>query len=432
MNSHHNKPLPRLLTPILRRALKNAPVVVLTGARQTGKSTLVRELLNEPARAYHTLDDIDFLERAKAEPRALISQGRAITIDEIQRSPELLLAIKQAVDTDRSAGRFLLTGSANLAMSHKVSETLAGRVVYFTLSPLTCAEQLGLGSAGDWERILSKPNSITGEYPELRKWSDAALKGGFPPAALAEGSQARAQWFDGYVKTYLERDVQAITSIEYLIDFRRLMRMAALRVGKMMNQSDLARDAGLAQATAHRYLNLLEISCILIRLPAYAVNRTKRLIKAPRLFFCDTGLAAHLAGIRSARDLKKSDMSGFLLENLVLSDLMAWKETQTPAPEILYWRTAGGEETDFVVEFGDRVVPMEVKASSQPRLADIQGLKAFLNEYPGTAGHGILLYAGNRVERMTERIWAVPLAAALNGRRKKNATTARVVSRFIE
>ncbi|MBI3986527.1 MAG: AAA family ATPase, partial [Lentisphaerae bacterium] len=144
MNSHY-KPLPRLLTPVLRRALKNAPVVVLTGARQTGKSTLVRELLDEPARTYYTLDDMDFLERAKAEPRALMAQGRTMTIDEIQRSPELLLAIKQTVDADRSAGRFLLTGSANLALMHKVSETLAGRVAYLTLSPLTCAEQLGLG-----------------------------------------------------------------------------------------------------------------------------------------------------------------------------------------------------------------------------------------------------------------------------------------------
>jgi predicted AAA+ superfamily ATPase len=244
-------------------------------------------------------------------------------------------------------------------------------------------------------------------------WQNAAVKGGFPPAALAGAPEIRTDWFDGYVRTYLERDLQTLSSIEYLADFRRLLRVVALRTGKLMNQSDMARDTGLSQPTAHRYLGLLEASHLMYRLPAYAVNRTKRLVKSPRLFLCDTGLACFLAGIHTVEQLAVSDLRGFVLENLVLGDLLAWRETQTPRPEVLYWRTVAGKEVDFVVESEGRLVPIEVKASSRARLSDTEGLNAFLDEYPDAAPHGILIHAGDRVERLSSRVWGIPLSVAL-------------------
>jgi len=215
------------------------------------------------------------------------------------------------------------------------------------------------------------------------------------------------------VRTYLERDLQTLSSIENLVDFRRLMRIAALRSGSLINQSQIARDAGLAQPTAHRYLNLLETSYLLHRLPAYAVNRTKRVIKAPRLFFSDTGLAAYLAGIETLADLERAGLPGALLETLIFSDLLAWCETLAPRPEILYWRTVSGAEVDFVIERAGKVVPMEVKASGRVRAADIQHLRLFLDEYKKAAPHAVLLHTGQRCEQLAERIWAVPLATAL-------------------
>jgi len=407
------KPLPRYLTEQVVHALAEFPVVVLTGARQTGKSTLIRELLPASGRNYRTLDDIDVLERAQREPETLVSSQAPITIDEIQRSPDLLLAIKRALDRDRKPGRFLLSGSANLALFGKVSETLAGRAVYLTLYPFTAAERAGLGTVGQWTKIFDDPSQLEGSYPSFTGGGEGLLESGFPPAALMKTHALQRIWLDGYVRTYLERDLQTLSAIENLVDFRRLMRIAALRSGSLINQSQIARDAGLTQPTAHRYLNLLEASYLLHRLQPYAVNRTKRVVKAPRLFFCDTGLAAFLAGIESAVDLEKTGLAGALLETLIFSDLLAWRETLTPRPEILYWRTVSGAEVDFVIERAGKVVPMEVKAGGRPRPADIQHLRLFLEEYGKAAPHGVLLHTGQRCEQLTQRIWAVPLSVAL-------------------
>jgi hypothetical protein len=406
-------PLPRHLTARVQRALREAPVVVLTGARQTGKSTLIRELLEAPPRDYRTLDDLDLLERAGSEPDALVASKQPLTLDEIQRSPELLLAIKRAVDRDRRPGRFLLSGSANLALLGRVSETLAGRAVYLTLHPFTLAERAGRGRTGPWDEILRNPSPLEGEYPAFKPAEEILLSGGLPPAALSETASARRSWLDGYVRTYLERDLQALSTIENLVDFRRLMKIAALRSGGLMNQAEMARDAGLPQPTAHRYLNLLEASYFLHRLPVYAVNRAKRVIKAPRLFVPDSGLAAYLAGVETGAEIDKAGLAGALLEILVLCDLLVWREGMTPRPEILYWRLASGPEVDFVVERAGQVVPLEVKATGRPRLEDARHLRLFLEECPKSAPHGILLHGGTRAERLADRIWALPLSLAL-------------------
>ena len=203
-----------------------------------------------------------------------------------------------------------------------------------------------------------------------------------------------------------------MTRIAALPDFRRLMRLAALRIGQMLNQTELGRDAGLKQATAHRYLNLLEISYQIIRLPAFAVSRTKRLVKSPKIYWTDSGLASHLSGFGSPGDPIPGKFAGYLLENLVLVHLLALRETVSPRPEIHYWRTQSGDEVDFVIESGKRVLPVEVKSSRGVRLADAASLRLFLEKYK-LAPFGVLLYGGDEVIPVTERILAVPLGPLL-------------------
>lgn len=398
-------PRPRLVAAELERRLRLMPAVVVTGARQTGKSTLVQKL-TRGARRYHSMDDLDVVEAARRDPDSLVGGADAVTIAEIQREPDLLRAIKRAIDRRRTNGRFLLTGSANLLMMRRISESLAGRATYLTLWPTTRREQQGLGRCGIWEELLAAPGTewrelVAAQRVEADDWRVLARRGGFPTPALHLRTDAeRAVWFDGYVRTYLERDLQDLSAISALPDFRRLMRAASLRLGQLVNQTELGRDVALSQPTVNRYLNLLETSYLLVRLEAYSVNRTKRLIKSPKLYWGDTGLALHLAG--------RSDPSGSHLENLVLNDLLAWRDARGGHAEVLYWRTAIGEEVDLVVETGDRLLPIEVKASGRPTLADTAHLRTFRKEYEKRSLPGLLLHNGTTVEWLAPDVLAAP------------------------
>jgi hypothetical protein len=381
------------------------PAVVVTGARQTGKTTLVQALV-PGERRFLALDDLDVADLARRDPEALVGNSTPLTLDEVQREPEVLMAVKRAIDRNRRRGQFLLTGSANLLLMRRVSESLAGRASYLALWPMTRREQEGLGRCGLWEELLAaKEREWIGLLREGRgavgDWRALARHGGFPVSAVhMKTPSERAVWFEGYVRTYLERDLQQLASISALPDFRRLMRAACLRLGQMLNQTELARDVALPQPTAHRYLNLLEVSFLLVRIPAYAVSRTKRLMKTPKLYWGDVGLALHLAG--------DPEPTGAHLENLVLLDLVAWRDARGERAEILYWRTAIGEEVDFVIEAAGRLLPIEVKATSRPRLGDTAGLRAFRREYPRTARAGLLLHAGTQLEWVSQDALAVP------------------------
>jgi predicted AAA+ superfamily ATPase len=288
----------------------------------------------------------------------------------------------------------------------QVSETLAGRASYLTLWPMTRREQRGLARAGMWDELLAAPDAqwldlLAARPDEREDWRALALRGGFPTPALTLSRPAeRTVWFDGYMRTYLERDLQDLASISALPDFRRLMRAACLRLGQLLNQTELARDCGLPQPTVHRWLNLLETSYLALRLPAYAVNRTKRLIKSPKLYWSDTGLALHLAG--------SDEPAGAHLENLVLHDLVAWRDARLERAEVGYWRTAIGEEVDFVLEAGRQLLPIEVKASARPRLADAAHLRTFRAEYGKRSRAGLLLHAGSTLEWLAPDVLAAP------------------------
>lgn len=401
---HDMETLPRLVADALNTRLRSMPAVVITGARQTGKSTLVERLV--PGRRRHvSLDDLDAVDAARRDPDVLVGGSQPVTLDEVQREPGLLRAVKRAIDRDRKPGRFLITGSANLLLMRQVSESLAGRASYLTLWPMTRREQRGLGRCGLWEELLAAADTdwldlLAAQPDEPDDWRLLARRGGFPtPAVQMTAPAQRAIWFDGYIRTYLERDLQEIAAISALPDFRRLMRAACLRLGQLVNQTELGRDVGLPQATVHRWLNLLETSYLLVRLPAYAVNRTRRLIKAPKLYWGDTGVALHLAA---------TEPGGAHLENLVLHDLLAWRDARLDRAELGYWRTVSGAEVDFVIETGGRLLPIEVKAAARPRLADAAHLRTFREEYGRKARAGLLLHTGQKTEWIAPDVLAAP------------------------
>lgn len=383
------------------------PVVVIAGARQTGKTILVR---TDPALAqlpYLTMDDLSTRLQAQADPEVLVERAPRLVVDEVQRAPNLLLAIKRVVDRNpRETGRFVLTGSANLLMLRQIADTLAGRAFYVTLWPLTQAELAGRGRTGLWGELMQAPPSrweeVLARSPGKEKDFRSAVRlGGFPiPAYHLQEDSQRALWFSGYVQTYLERDLPDLRAVENLADFRRLMQACAWRLGGLLNQTELGRDCGLSQPQVHRFLNVLEASYLCVRLPAYAVSRTKRLIRAPKLYWGDTGLALHLSG--------ETDPRSVHLENLILLDLLAWRDSQIKPSGVFYWRTADGMEVDFVVEHGSQLLPIEVKTSEKLIPRDTRALECFCQEYPDRAPRGLLLYAGTATFPISRHVLAAP------------------------
>jgi len=397
---------PRWLADRLRQAANAHPVVVLTGAWQVGKSTLLRNESPFLSWRQHTLDEIDVLRQAEREPEALWAGTTHVVIDEAQRAPDILLAVKRTIDRDRDH-RFVLSGSASLDLLSSVSETLAGRAVTIPLAPMTW---------GEWRE--DKPSRIVedllaGKLPEEEGTSNPAdvfslILRGFMPAllTLAEKQDILDWWF-GYVSTYLERDLRTLSQISSLPDFRRVMELAALRTGQLLNQTEISRDSGVSQPTVHRYLNLLETSFLIRRVPAFARNRGKRLIKSPKLYWTDAALAAFLAGHYDEASLRAAREAGGLFENLILQQLQVAASLMSPQARIHYWRTTTGQEVDFVLEWGRSLIAFECKLSPRPRFEDAKTLHLFLNDYPECTC-GAVIHTGTEIARLGERIIALP------------------------
>ena len=401
--------LSREMAPRLQRALRQLPVVVLSGLRQSGKSTLLR---HEPAMArghtYRTLDDFATLAAARTAPETLLAAPAIF--DEVQRCPELLVALKQSVDEQRRPGRFILSGSANLALLGHVAETLAGRAGYFTLHPMTRRELNNATARQPFlARFMDKPVLPAG--PAAPVTDREVLTGGLPPACLGPASGV-AEWFRGYVQTYVERDVRQLSQIADLVSFRTLAQLAALRTGQVLAISTLARDAKLNAVTAGRYLDLLETSFLLRRLPPFLKNRSSRLVKAPKLHFADSGLAAHMAGVTALEPGRDEVFRGSLYETYVGQNLAALLEAHRPDAQLAYWHEQGRYEVDFVIEDGRKVFAIEVKAATRWREGDLSGLHAFLERTPACCA-AVLAYNGKEAVQLGERLWAIPIAHLL-------------------
>jgi hypothetical protein len=393
-------------------ALRTLPVVVVTGLRQAGKTTFLQRDAIFRGRRYLSLDDFATLEAARRDPRALLAGDEPMTIDEAQRCPELLLAIKQAVDERREPGRFVISGSANLALLRGVSESLAGRAIYLTLHPFTRRERLGaVGSRPFLLQVLEEdavPRGASG--PAVG--GDEILRGGMPAIAL-DPAVDRATWLLGYEQTYLDRDVRSLTQVADLVSFRNLLRLAALRGGQLLNVSELARDARLSVATVTRYLGLLETSFVVTRLPPYLRSRVTRLIKSPKLYVADSGLAAHLTDADDLGPAADEPLRGALFETFVHQNLAAILAALPGRSELAFWSVQGRYEVDFVIGSGRRVVAVEAKAGARFGDRELAGLRAFLAK-TGRAGLGLLAYRGSEVVPLGERLYAVPVGTLLS------------------
>lgn len=389
-----NTPKPRWFQRNLKAALRVLPVSVVVGARQTGKSTLTQ--LVAPTRVCFTLDDVGVLDQARRDPDALLAT-RPVTLDEVQRAPGFLLAVKRAVDARRQAGDFILTGSANLLLMHHVADSLGGRAVYLELPPFCPAEwQERPDALTPMDRLFAEDFDWRAWPEEAGDWPAWLLRGGFAPALRIDDDADRSLWFAAYTQTYLERDLRQLSAVSSLPDFQRLMVLAAQRTGKLLNQADLARDAAISHPTAHRYLNLLETGCILTRIRPLATSLSGAIVKAPRLFWSDCGLAAALAGIRSAADLAGRMDAGFWLEQTLYQTLQSWRAMEPHRRRLHFWRDRTGNEVDFILEQDGNFVALEVKAGSQVTPTDASGIRAFRNSLKNKRRlvRGVVLHAG--------------------------------------
>lgn len=403
----------RHTTSALEAALVDTPVVLVVGPRQAGKTTLCRLVADRRGARLLSLDDAATLAAASADPAGFIAAlDGPVVLDEIQKAPALLPAIKLAVDRRREAGRFLLTGSADVLALPRVSESLAGRMEVLTLWPLSQGE-LASRREGFIDALFAAANLELGATGEARAGLiERALRGGFPEAVARRDPERRRAWFRSYVTTMLERDVRNLAQIEGLTDLPRLLNLLAARSASLLNIAELSRSVGFPHTTLTRYLTLLERAFLVRRVPAWAGNRARRAVKTPRVWIPDTGLLGHLAGLTPTRLAEEPTAVGLLLETFVASELakqLGWSRTRV---ELFHFRTHGGREVDIVLEADDgRLAGIEVKAAATVGVADLKGLTA-LREVVGKRFYrGVVLYTGRETLPFGSNLWALPVSA---------------------
>ena len=402
----------RDIIPAVLSALRDMPVVVITGMRQVGKSTLLREQPQLAGRHYITLDDFAQLEAARENPDFLLNSGERLSIDELQKCPELLIAIKRDVDRKRRPGRYLLSGSANFALLKKITESLAGRAIYFDLLPFSRREKRAGTKQEPFLISFAKSLKIprdSGVDPIKPK--EIAL-GGLPVVCLGVVKHKQI-WFKGYEQTYLERDLRELSQVDDLVSFRRLIHLAALRTGRLLRISELARDASMNTKTASRYLNLMETSLIIRRLEPFLANRASRLIKSPKLYIGDSGLGCFLAGIGVSGNHTYDPLWGGLFETYVAQNIAGIIAARWPQARLGFWNVQGRYEVDFVIEYGRDTLAIEVKWAERWAKSDLAGLRAFIENTPHCRV-AILGYNGTDAVQLDEKLWAIPLGLLLS------------------
>ncbi len=405
----------RHLTEPLRQALSDTPVVLVNGARQTGKSTLVESpQLAEAGRQYLTFDDPGILAAARRDPNGFVAGlSSPVTLDEVQHVPELFPVIKMAVDRKRAPGRFLLTGSANVLLLPKLSESLAGRMEVLRLWPFSQGEMNGVRE-GFLDALFSEnpawPATNAGAM-RRDELLEKVLAGGYPQVAARPSGARRKAWFQSYLTTLLQRDVRDLANIADLTAVPRLLAVVAARAGGLLNFADLSRSLALPQTTLKRYFALLEVTFLVQLLRPWSGNLGQRVIQTPKVYLNDTGLLAHLLGLTRERLTVDVGLAGGALENFVLMELRkhcAWSETQ---PQIYYWRTVSGQEVDLVLEdTAGRLVGVEVKASATLGGNDARGLQAMANAVGKRWLRGVVLYTGTEVVPFASNLHGLPLS----------------------
>ncbi len=407
---------PRLVAGPLRQLLREFPIVIVTGPRQVGKTTLARA---QQGRTYVTLDDVSALEGARRDPEGFLGDlPRPVTLDEVQRVPELVLVAKGAVDRRRRSGEFLFTGSARIGFGSDVTDSLAGRAALLRARPLTWAEQDGRPA---WNAVdvlfgARTPAALASRFAATGRFDGArVMAGGLPVPMLRLRGGARARWFEQYRATYLERDVPALVRTDETGPLSRFVSLAAARTAQTTNIADLAREAGVSGDTGRRWSGVLEATFLADLVTPWFRNIGKRLVKAPKLHFGDAGLAAHLVGARTWSEALGSHVAGALLETLVAQHLLAFAATASRPTAVHHYRTHAGAEVDFILARGSRLLPIEVKASVTVKGSELRGLRAFMADHRDEAPLGVVLYTGAVAVPMGGAVVALPLHAVLGG-----------------
>ena len=391
-------------------ALEDMPVVAVTGMRQTGKSTFLQEQAELKGRKYVTLDDFAQLAAAKENPDRFVDTDVPLTIDEAQRCPELFIAIKRAVDRQRIPGRYILSGSANFLMMKNIADSLAGRAVYYTMHPFNRRELAGRTTETPFIKRFFDEQTISGAGETVSIPLTEIAQGGMPSVCLGNMKDP-TNWFNGYEHTYLDRDIRDLGRISDIIPFRGLLRLAALRTSGILSLSDLGRDARLKSATVTGYLSLMELSCIFYRLAPYLRNPASRLIKSPKLYLGDSGIACYLAEVEELT--ADNRLKGALLETYVAQNLVSILDATWPRANIYFWNIQGRHEVDFIIEAGNRCLAIEVKAATRWEKEDLASLKAFIACTPH-CGAPILAYNGTTPVQLGDKLWAIPLSLLLS------------------
>jgi predicted AAA+ superfamily ATPase len=400
----------RAIQTSLKTALNDTPVVGLMGARQCGKSTLARAL--KPDLAYVSLDDETLLATARSDPQGFVAAlPERVILDEVQRAPNLLRAIKLAVDRDRRPGRFLITGSANLLLLPNLGDSLAGRLEIVQLHPLTESEkerQAG-GFLGSFLAGSIKPKLVGQADQDPADLPIRLVAGGYPEPLGRTPERAR-QWHRNYLRSLTERDARDVALIRDASNVARLLELLAHRTAELLNTSNLARDLGLHRETVEHYVAILERLFLIRLLPPWHRNDAKRLIKTPKVHLVDSGLAATLSGIHSADWITHRDRFGHLLESFVVQQIIAQAGWTDPDLRFWHYRDKDQIEVDLVVTRGREVWGIEVKASATVTSSDGHGLRRLADQCGKDFRGGALLYSGSSTFALTDsRIVAVPL-----------------------
>ena len=400
---------PRRIEPRIAESLLDTPVVLLAGPRQAGKTTLVRQMAKESMR-YLTMDDELTRLAAHEDPVGLIRSLDRAVIDEIQRAPQLLLAIKKSIDEDRRPGRFLLTGSANLMALPTVADSLAGRMETLSLLPLSQSEIDG--RTANWIDNAFSGQILKAVAPALgRDLVERVLRGGYPEAVSRASAERRVVWSRQYIDAIIQRDVRDVAGIDKLDQLPRFLRALAQTAGQMCNYSQLGGQLGLDGKTAARYISVFEQMYLLKRVEVWAHNRLNRVLKTPKLQFIDSGLLATLLDLSAEEIDKDRTRFGNVLETFVFAELLKHTTTADGSYRLMYYRDVDKYEVDLVIEnAAGQLVGVEVKASATVKESDLRGLRKLYALAGDKFKMGVLLYDGDEALPLGDRLWAAPLS----------------------
>ena len=398
----------RTLEPVLKSAAAEFPAVVLTGPRQSGKTTVLKHLFGRTHK-YISLELPDIRASAAADPRAFLeTYPPPVILDEVQYAPDLLPYVKERIDAERSKrGRYVLTGSQNLLLVERVTESLAGRAAMLRLMPLSQREALGTPDVPLlWE--TKKGRVVRKGFGHIELWQ-SFLRGGYPEL-VAGPDRDLSLWHSSYVQTYLERDVRSIRQVGDLTLFQNFLRSLAARSGQLINLTDLGRDLGVAVNSVKAWLSVLEATFQVLVLRPYFSNIGKRLVKTPKVYFIDVGTLCYLTGLKDPQHAASGPMGGAIFETAVLSEIMKVLAGRGEEPQIYFWRTSTGVEVDIVVVRAGKLVPIEVKLSATPRPAMAESIMTFQRDFGGKAGPGYVVHPGDVRLPLSSGVTAIPFA----------------------